>query len=410
MVIRRKQQHRSAKRRTGNNRRVPRPRIIQPRMRAATIPASVNTASRIRAVQPNSINVFTNTDRLLQIDLPKGTPKGSIIFDQVITPAIAVRLRQQAALYQKIRYRSLKFEIQTQVPTTTAGGYVCAYLHDPNMQVGSGEVALRNLTAVQGTQTSKMWQSVVMNVKPTDMQYYTQSGSDVRLFSPGRLVILSDGVPNEDVKITVLFHWTVELYKPALQRFINQLPLLTQNCTHLVSWGTTIRFTNWDPATNTLSPDPNGTDSDGTYLENQFSGLPPLTSIGSNTIFYKLPYPIRVDVDSPSRTVNAFFLGFRNVDGHYLAAFYDLPSTSRVLHVNDRRFETLQGMVLEPVVADEFTGTSVTSFLVTASPSVSVNQQSMICKTLSDNKPASSSTITTQIQSKLEALSLMWEQ
>jgi len=374
---------------------------INPRIRTNTIPASVNTASRIRATQPRQLNLFSNTDRLIHTVVPAGTVRGTVIYDQVITPSITSRLRTQASLFQKIQYVKLRFEVQTQTATATSGGYVVAFLHDPQMEVGTGETALRNLTAIQGTQTSKMWQSTDINIATTSQQYFTLNGNDIRLFSPGRFIVLSDGVPGNDVAITIQFHWTVKLTRPALQRLVNSLPqaVLTSSTLSIGSDSTdmsVIQSRNWNPNTNVF-------DTYSNDMSAAFTGLPPLQNLGGNTIYYTLPNPISLPIiggDTPS-----LIIGFSVINGILQARSYFMPYSGSIQIATANRTFLWQGARLTPVLPDEFSGNTDVTFLVHALQSLSVNQQPMICKQLSVIKQIDSSTLMERLETKLLQLS-----
>lgn len=393
------------KRRAPVRRRVQR---VAPRMRVSTIPASVNTASSIRASQTRNLRLESNTDRLFHTTVPIGTARGSIIYDQIITPAIAARLQTQASLFQKIQYRSLRFEVQTQTPTTNSGGYVVAYLHDPQMEVGTGEAALRALTAIQGTKTSKFWQSTDMNVKTTQQEYFTLQGNDIRLFSPGRFVVLSDGAPSEAVSITILFHWTVGLTKPALQRLVNRLPQAVVMNTGLYSSAEGLRATNWNPSTNVFTPALPGGNLD---LQNAIYGVPPESSIGSTVLWYQPDRTIVVN-ETDTRTRCAGFISLRYTDGNLRGQLHTLPSDAHVIFAaappagdTDVDWALFQGARATPITPGEFAGNEETSFLVSVLPSVSVNQQPMISKSYSEFKPTLSMQKQTNREDLLEKLS-----
>lgn len=400
------------RRRNGNGRKprsqgVSKRRIVlRPKMRTATIPASVNTASRIRSSQPRQMNLFSNTDRLYHTTLPTATSRGTVIYDQVITPAIGRRLRQQAALFQKIKYKSLRFQVQTQTPTTNGGGYVVAFLHDPAMEVGTGEAALRSLTAVQGTQTSKFWQSVDMTVQTTSQQYFTLNGNDIRFFSPGRFVVLSDGPPTEPVSITILFHWTVELTRPALQRPLNQLSQAVLVASQLWQDGEFVRYANWTGGSNFVPPKVDN-DPSNLWMENAFTGLPPVQSFGPNILYYQTPYPIKIE----GNEVLANFLGFREVDGHIRASFYYLPGSGFELTSTGTAAQgfmvMIQNVRLTPVMPDEFYGTTESTFLANVTRSVSVNQLPTICKSFQSVKLTGSSASYNDKETLHEKLSSM---
>nr|QXN75340.1 MAG: RNA-dependent RNA polymerase [Grapevine-associated bunya-like virus 2]QXN75417.1 MAG: hypothetical protein [Grapevine-associated noda-like virus 2] len=419
-MVRRRGNKRSANGR-GRRNRAPGSKVrrvrLNPRMRVSTIPAAVNTASSIRATQAKSAMLVSNTDRLIQLTLPKGASKGSNIYDQVITPSIAARLRTQASLFQKIRYSKLEFEVQTQTPTTNSGGYVVAFLHDPQMEIGTGEGALRALTAVQGTRTSKFWQSTVMNVATTSQEYFTLNGQDIRLFSPGRFVVLSDGPPTEDVSITIIFRWTVHLTRPALQRPIARFPQAVVTASCLFSEDATgLKYFNWNPATNAKVPPQNNTTT-AYHMQNAISGLPPLATAGNNVFWYRLPSPIGVLV-ALGQLRRAFFVSFRvatDTDGaiYYRGQLHEMPSDLGENIINSGSpldHMLVQGTRLDPIVPDEFSGNADEVFLVTASPSVSVNQQPMISKQYQTLKRSNSVPSLSNREAILEQLSRMHQQ
>lgn len=381
---------------------------IAPRMRTSTIPASVNTASSIRASQTRNLRLESNTDRLFHVTVPANAPRGTIIYDQIITPAIAARLQTQASLFQKIHYRSLRFEIQTQTPTTNSGGYVVAFLHDPQMEVGTGEAALRALTAIQGTKTSKFWQSTDMAIRTTQQEYYTLQGNDVRLFSPGRFIVLTDGPPSADVSITILFHWTVGLTRPALQRLVNRLPQGVAMCTGIYSTPQGLRYTNWNPATNAFNPAvPAG--AGNLNLATAIYGVPPLTSIGTNILWYHLERTATVN-ETDNRVRNVCFVSLRVTSGELRGQVHTLPSDAHTIYAGEETgtdvdYVMFQGDRMTPITPGEFSGNQEVSFLVNVLPSVSVNRQPMILKEFLEIKPLQSTTQPELRESLLEKLS-----
>lgn len=386
MVKARKLNKRKAmKRKTRNT------RIMRPRMRVATIPAAVNTASTIRSTQPGRIQQ-TNTDRLLQTTIPSNYERGSVVLDQIVTSAITDRLRTQASLFQRIRYKHLTFEVQTQTATTTTGGYTVAFFKDPMMEVGSGESALKKLTAVQGAKTSKWWQSTVLEVHPNQMQYYCANGSDLRWFSPGRFVILTDGPPNETVSVTVIMKWTVELTEPAMQQIANTFPQAVLTATQLqYVFGTD---GNKDGRLRAFNRH-----SDGTYnevnIENAFSGLPPLATFETIPyVTYQLPYPIAT-IDESAKLVNCHFIRFAKSNVPNVKLECDLVNSpfadADYSAHNGSEQIIFRGTAITPISASEFVVPSGSVGFWMTQPSISVNQQSMISKKYQTVTPIESS-------------------
>jgi hypothetical protein len=371
------------------------------RINTQTISAGVSTASRITAKQPSRMNVHKNTDRIGNFDVPVATSRGSLIYDQIITPGIASRLRVQASLFQRIKYIALTFEVQTQVATSTSGGYVVAFLKDPNMEVGSGLQALNNLTAVEGTQTSKNWQSVVFNVKPTNLLLYTLSGDDIRWFSPGRLIILSDGPPSSPLAMTVTMNWTVHLEQPALQRLVASFPQVTLIASGLKTRvGLPMTTFNWTPTDNVETNVP---------IRNGFSGLPPFDTFPTGNSFYaQAPYAVVTAGDVASR-----FLEFEKGEGQldWTVTLNYFPSkTTRVASL-ETRTEFWQGDRFSPVVQSEFLGTANGALgFWSVRQSHSVNQQQMISKEYRGNQTLDSQNQLQTTQAQLNQLAERFQQ
>jgi len=359
-------------------------RIIRPRMRVSTIPAAVNTATTIRSNQPSRVHQ-TNTDRLIQSTIPVRFERGNIVIDQLVTANITDRLRTQASLFQRIKYRRLTFEIQTQTSTTTTGGYAVAFLKDPMMEIGTGTSALKKLTAVQGSKTSKWWQSTVLDVIPNQMQYYCANGTDLRWYSPGRLVILGDGPPNEEVNITIILKWVVELTEPAMQAIPATYPkaTLTASCLKYQS-GTDGGS---DGRLRAFNVDPKGVETE-VDIENAFSGLPTHNVFENiHNVYYQLPFPI---VQSSGAIAAESVLSYRFL-------IFSLSNDTNKIHVwlnetpiagdntavfSESTFILWRGDSITPIASSEFlinADDSSQGFWI-ANQSPSVNNQLMISK------------------------------
>jgi len=399
MVTRRQQRKRQPKQTT---RRRQRARVMNPKMRVNTIPAAVNTASSIRSKQPG-VQRQSNTDRLIQKTIPAGMPTGGVVVDQIVSTTITDRLRAQASLYQRIKYLRLTFEIQTQTPTTVSGGYVAAFVKDPELVVGSGVNGLKRLTAVQDAKTTKWWQSTIIDVKPNQMDYYCANGNDIRWFSPGRLVILCDGSPNQPVEVTVILKWHVELKEPALQALPVTLPQVILTATKLMykqntEGGTGGRLR----AFNTTTA---GTDTE-VNIEDAFTGLPSNGTISQlGGLLYQLPYPVTSSNQSAEIRI-MHFIKF-DMNGTALECeLYELPFNEYAaeLHFEDNIY-FVRGATMSPIVASEFLvdPTSASGFWI-ASPSPSVTQQLMISKRFQETQPTESSQLSTTVESQLSML------
>lgn len=368
-----------------SRRRVPRPAprrtaLRAVRLRTSTIPAAVNTASNMRSRQPKKVVSTRNTDRFLHFVIPKGTERGTVVVQQLVATSMTARLRLQGALYQKWSIDEMIFEVQTQTPTTTTGGYVIGITNDPSVRVGVGEEALRTIVALDGSQTAKLWQSTVCHLRPNKTQVlFTSTGQDQRLYSPGTLFLITDGQTENDVSVTINLTWKCKFYNAIRTRAIQSLPQIGLTASCLITGAEKLSYRNWNPADNSLVP----TDTTSTYLENAFSGLPPANNLTGQTIWYSMPHPIAISSKREDGTLdlnNVSFIGFTSASNHWEGRLATLPSLERKSWGSENDFILTQSAILTPVQPTEYVGNRVLSFLVRALPSVSVNQQLMIYK------------------------------
>lgn len=382
--------------------RVATPRRVRtvriPRIRTSTVPAPVNTASTIRARQPKGVVRQSATDRLFTTTLTAQAERGTVIYDQAITPSLLPRLRQQAGVFQKIIWHDLTFEVQTQTPTTTSGGYVVAFAVDPLLEVGSGQVALNAITTMQGAQTSKTWQSTVFKAPTTKQPLFVANGADERLYSPGRFLVFVDGPPNVNVAMTIIVRWTVSLSEPARLQPAQSTPQPTLTASFLYTGEEKVRWENWSPTTNTITPDP--TDPEAYNMLNAFSGLLPM-ALYQNIVYYRLPQQVPILTTAPiSPLAIAAFIGLVAEDGILVARLYRKPHPDEAIYANQSLYLFLtQGSTLFPISPREFSGNAAGAFLVTARASSSAPGHSLVCKKLQMILP------TEQLESSRETVS-----
>nr|QXV86524.1 coat protein [Nodaviridae sp.] len=381
--------------------RQPRVKRRRPARRVRTVNASapINTASTNTSRQPKSLTQ-TNTDRLAAFTIKAGTARGTVMYDQIITPTITRRLSTQASLFQRVKYHKLTFDIQTQAPTTVSGGFVAAYYKDPSMDVGTGVEALNRMAAVQGSKTSKNWVSLEMPVTPSNDKLYTANGNDIRLFSPGRFRMLTDGTPSIDVNITINLVWTCTFSEPALQRLPLTLPLATLTASYLKTIDNSDELKAFN-RTNQGEPDV------AVPMEDAFPMLPTASTIGPNVLFYQLPSPF-MTLDSDGNPHVLHFMYFK-VGTTGLQLF--LSSSPDVLDPIENAHQTYfawRGFSATPVVPSEFiVPTSTSSGFWSVSQSPSVNQQSMISKQYLTPQRIESSSDSTTITDELSQLSTL---
>lgn len=352
------------------------------RQRRRPAGAFVNMGSVMVGHQTKSMT-HSNTDRLLHITLAAGTPPGTFIYRQNITPSIIPRLTDFANQYQKIVYEELHFEVQTQTGTGVSGGYVVGFSNDPSLEIPSGQQGLVQLTALQGSKTSKNWDSVTFRAPVNKCPYYCAPGSEVRLYSPGTFYVLSDGPPNMDVTMTVTLRWKARLYDPAIQNPIDQYPQLTVLSTGLRVESGTHRI-------HAVNQDLSGVYT-RVFLDKALGGIPNPDKL-SQPIFYRLPYPAPL-ISSPSGSSPVQLQSCQFVRLSYDTSVpegedrYILDTMESAYgngfitsHDNLEHPFFWQGDNLTPINQGEYLGTAASRGFYRASPHPSVNGVSMISK------------------------------
>lgn len=165
--------------------------------------------SRIPATRGGAIRV-SGEDRLAAFDIKS---KSSVFTTVTISPGASSRLSSLARAYQRIKWDSVRIIVTPQASAMTNGGYVCGFIMDPSDQA----VTAKDLTASQGSQTKKWYESAVV-VMPRKMDLlYTSPGEDPRLNTPSSFWIIGEGAPSSDLTVIVTFHWTVTLSQPTLE-------------------------------------------------------------------------------------------------------------------------------------------------------------------------------------------------
>ena len=169
----------------------------------------------MRTTTANSI-ILKGCDRIVTVVDASTYDAGSAIVSLQITPEIAYRLGATSRTFQRIRYRSLRFRVNAQCATTTAGGYVAGFVKDAGDALPQGTASIPYLMSNTGSYTQPWWRSTVHNVRVPQKLFYTEQpdvGADaVREYSPGTFHVLVDSKPSQVCPVTVDLEWVVELH------------------------------------------------------------------------------------------------------------------------------------------------------------------------------------------------------
>lgn len=181
------------------------------------------TVSTAKAAKEVSI---TGTDILSHVADISKLKRGDAVLDQLVEPAMLSRLDKIGGMYQMIKYASLEFNVTSGSPTSQTGSYVCAFVKDAtdDYQASTEDIVAR-LIANAGAKVQKAWDSTIVRI--TDNRwFYTSPGNSQRWSSPGRFLIVMDGVASQPGSITVTCRWSVHLKTQTLEAVAQTVPSL----------------------------------------------------------------------------------------------------------------------------------------------------------------------------------------
>lgn len=130
-----------------------------------------------------------------------------------VSPGMSLRLTHLARAYQRIQWLEVSFTVTPQVSVTINGGYVCGFIMDPTDHT----ITARQLSASQGAQTKKWYESTTVRMPVKRELLYTSSGEEPRLFIPAAFWIVTEGEPSTDLSIVVTARWKVRLTEPTVE-------------------------------------------------------------------------------------------------------------------------------------------------------------------------------------------------
>lgn len=188
--------------------------------------AFVNTSASNTTRQTNRTVTMTGTDELAHIPDISKLKRGEEIISQLVTPAMLPRLSKAGGMYQKIKYKRLKFHVISGCPTSQTGSYVCAFVKDPTDDYdATGDSAVARLVSNEGAKVQKAWEST-STTYTSGTWFFTSPGTSMRWFSPGKFIVLMDGVASQPGSVTVTCEWTIELCNQTTENQYETVPSL----------------------------------------------------------------------------------------------------------------------------------------------------------------------------------------
>jgi len=182
--------------------------------RTPLLPVGVNN----KATMPKSSQEYMLTGEEVAriINVNAGSTAGQIIYNELITPLTARRLGILSNAWQRIDWKQVSLHLVALNGSLVQSGYTMGFIEDPELAIptASSEI-IPFLTALRATTVRQNWVEstsgvqVATNDKP---EMYTQPGSDIRRYSPGRLVIAVAGDVTTPATFQLMLRYSVRLY------------------------------------------------------------------------------------------------------------------------------------------------------------------------------------------------------
>lgn len=185
-------------------------------MRTPLNGAPVSTATRSTAATKQNWVTRSMKETLKHFDK---IPATEVLLDVVIVPGLTTGLNSSSETWQQMRYDSLMFKVAPNNATSVAGSWMAAFVVDPTDEFPSSASKEQRLSWMRShkyTASGKWWEAKTFRV-PGSVWLYTNAGNDLRLSSPGRLVVISVDAPTGDTPCTIDLDWTCSFRQEALQ-------------------------------------------------------------------------------------------------------------------------------------------------------------------------------------------------
>lgn len=184
--------------------------------RIPLLPLGVNN----KATMPRASQSYTySAEEVVSIiNVQSGSTVGQLIYNQRITPKSALRLGILSGAWQRIDWRKASLHLVALNGSTVQSGYTMGWLEDPEVAIPTAPSdIIPFLTALRSTSVRQNWvesETGMMVNAPDKPEMYTQLGSDIRRYSPGRLVIAVAGDVDTAATFQLMLKYTVRLYVP----------------------------------------------------------------------------------------------------------------------------------------------------------------------------------------------------
>jgi len=184
--------------------------------RTPLLPLGVNNKATVPKTSQSY--TFNGEEVVAIINVASGSTVGQVVYNQRITPQSALRLGILSGAWQRIDWKRASLHLVALNGSTVQSGYTMGWLEDPEVTVptAASEI-IPFLTALRSTTVRQNWvesEAGMMVATPDKPEMYTQLGSDIRRYSPGRLVVAVAGDVDTAATFQLMLKYHVRLYVP----------------------------------------------------------------------------------------------------------------------------------------------------------------------------------------------------
>lgn len=155
-------------------------------------------------------NCFDGNDLISSVDVPATAKSGTVIARVDICPSKfpGTSLWRQAQLYANWKpARKLKIVVQPSAGTTTSGSYILGWTMDSQLDIPSGDNAVRTVATFERRQTAKIYEKKELNIPLKTVQTLLFTDSSKEDSDQGTFyLVLSSGIGNLTTGSVVSFN------------------------------------------------------------------------------------------------------------------------------------------------------------------------------------------------------------
>jgi len=182
--------------------------------------APIARSAQNRSIQANSSRVG-GEEQIAQVDIPAGTPAGTIFFQVLVAaPELGTRIQQLSNLWSRTRFEGATLEILAANASTTGGSYVVGYDQNPTTTYISGSDIPSRIKALPEARTVNAWEHTTSQGRLSRQLNYNSFDSanvddaEIRQYADGQFVVATATNYATAATYTINVRWHVSFESP----------------------------------------------------------------------------------------------------------------------------------------------------------------------------------------------------